>query len=317
MSLRASAAIVRHEFRVMLTDPSTVVFLVLMPLLMVALMRRLFAGIPLAAGGVTSATGTDFAIPGMAVGFAAFGVGYAGFTFFRDHGWGTWDRLRATPATAVDLIAGKVVPIVSVTVVQLAVLFALGVPLFGLRITGSVAALGILIVVLAVSLSAFGMAVTAVARTMNQLNALGSVGGFALAMLGGAFVPVAAMPGWAQTVAPAFPTYWAMKGFLPVVIDGGGMGDIVVPVVAMAGFTVLFTLLAAAKFRFDDTKAYYGEPCCYRPAGRKPSTARRGQNGEWMPTRGGAGSPGEQVRHPAGPGGSRPHSESPFTGETR
>lgn len=257
MSPRASAAIMRHEFRVMMTDPGTIIFLVILPLLMVALMRELFVG-PLAAAGFPGSNGSEFAVPGMAVGFAAFGIGYAGFTFFRDHGWGTWDRLRATPATSTDLIAGKVVPTVTVTIVQLGLLFLLGGPLFDFHITGSVTALALLIVVLALSLSAFGMAVTAVSRTMNQLNAFATVGGFAIAMLGGAFVPVSAMPGWAQAIAPALPSYWAMKGFRSIVLEDGGVGDIVVPVLVLIGFGLLFTALAAAKFRFEDTKAYYG-----------------------------------------------------------
>jgi ABC-2 type transport system permease protein len=257
VSPRASASIIRHEFRVMMTDPGTIIFLIVMPLLMVALMRRLFVG-PLAAAGFPGSNGSEFAVPGMAVGFAAFGIGYAGFTFFRDHGWGTWDRLRATPATSADLIAGKVVPTVAVTILQLGLLFLLGGPLFDFHITGSATAIAVLIVVLALSLSAFGMAVTAVSRTMNQLNAFATVGGFAMAMLGGAFVPVSATPGWAQVIAPVLPTYWAMKGFRSVVLEGGGVGDIVVPVLMLVGFGVLFTVLAAAKFRFEDTKAYYG-----------------------------------------------------------
>jgi ABC-2 type transport system permease protein len=257
MSLRASSAIIRHEFRVMMTDPGTIIFLIALPLLMVALMRELFVS-PLAAAGFPGANGSEFAIPGMAVGFAAFGIGYAGFTFFRDHGWGTWDRLRASSATSVDLIAGKVAPTVTVSIFQLGLLFLLGGPLFDFHITGSVMALAILIVVLALSLTAFGMAVTAVSRTMNQLNAFATVGGFGLAMLGGAFVPLTAMPGWAQAIAPALPTYWAMKGFRSVVLESGGIGDIVVPLLVLAGFGLLFTVLAAAKFRFEESKAYYG-----------------------------------------------------------
>lgn len=257
MSPRASAAIILHEFRVMATDPSTVVFLVLMPLLMVALMRQLFAAV-LVTEGYAGANGSEFAVPGLAVGFAAFGVAYAGFTFFRDHGWGTWDRLRAAPIGSTELIAGKLVPTVAVTFLQLGLLFILGGPLFDFRVAGSWTAIWLTIVVLALSLSAFGMAVTAVARTMQQLNAIGSVGGFGMAMLGGAWVPVAAMPGWAQAIAPFLPTYWAMEAFNAVILDGGGVRDVVVPLLAMAGFGLLFTGLAAAKFRFEDTKAYYG-----------------------------------------------------------
>jgi ABC-2 type transport system permease protein len=257
MSLHASGSILRHELRVMLTDPGTVIFVILMPLLLVALTQELFAG-ALANAGFPGANGSEFAVPGMAVAFAAFGVGYAGFTFFRDHGWGTWDRLRASPASAVDIMVGKVTPTVLVTVVQLGLLFLLGGPLFGLSISGSVVALAVLIVVLALCLSAFGMLITALSRTMNQLNAIGSIGGVAMAMLGGAWVPVDVMPGWAQAVAPILPTYWAMQGFEDVILEGAGLAQVVVPVVIIAAFGVLFAALAAWKFRFEDSKVYYG-----------------------------------------------------------
>ena len=257
MSLRTSAAILRHELRVMWTDPSTVIFVILMPLIMVALMKNLFAT-ALREEGFASANGSEFAVPAMAIGFAAFGVGYAGFTFFRDHGWGTWDRLRASPASSVDIMVGKVLPSVGVTFIQLTVLFLLGGPLFGLRVRGSWLALALLGAAVALSLCAFGMLVTAIARTMNQLNAIGSVGGMAMAMLGGAWVPVSSMPGWAQAAAPALPTYWAMEGFREVILLGGSASDVLVPVLVMVGFAALFTAVAAAKFRFEDTKVYFG-----------------------------------------------------------
>lgn len=257
MSLRRSAAIVRHEMRVMLTDPSTVIFVILMPLVMVALMKELFAT-TLLAEGFTGTNGSEFAVPGMAVSFAAFSVGYAGFSFFRDHGWATWDRLRASPATSADLMVGKVLPTVVITVIQLGVLFALGGPLFGLSVHGSVAGVAVLIVVLALALSAFGMLVTALARTMNQLNAIGGVGGMAMAMMGGAFIPVSAMPGWAQATAPVMPTYWAMEGFRALILEGRGFSAVLLPVAALVGFGALFTAIAAWRFRFDETKVYWG-----------------------------------------------------------
>lgn len=257
MSARATWAILRHEMRVLLMDPSTLIFVVLMPLLMVALTQELFAS-QLQDQGYPDANGAEFGVPGMAVAFASFSVGYAGFSFFRDHGWGTWDRLRATPASSTDIIIGKVLPNVLQSVLQLGLLFGLGGPLFGLEITGSWLALGLLIVVLALALSAFGMVVTAFARSTNQLNAIGSIGGTALALLGGAWVPVEAMPGWAEAVAPALPTYWAMEGFRDVILDRGGLADALLPAAVVAAFGVAFTALAAWRFRFEEAKAYFG-----------------------------------------------------------
>lgn len=257
MSLRRSLAIFKHEMRVILTDPSTAIFIVAMPLLMVALMKNLFAQ-SLLAEGYTGTNGSEFAVPGMAVSFAAFSVGYAGFSFFRDHGWGTWERLRATSATSADILTGKVMPTVLVTVLQLGLLFALGGPLFGLRVTGSVAGVAALVVVLALALCAFGMLVTAVTRTMNQLNAVGSVGGMVMAMLGGSWIPVSTMPGWAQTLAPALPTYWAMEGFRDLVLDGAGFTDVLPNIAVLAAFGLAFTALAAWRFRFEEAKVYFG-----------------------------------------------------------
>jgi len=257
MSLRASAAIARHELRVLRTDPATILFVIVMPLVLVALMQRLFQGV-LTAEGVAGATGAEFAVPGMAVSFVAFNAGFAGLAFFRDHGWGTWDRLRATPASSADILVGKVAPSVALSVTQMIVLFGVAVPLFDFRVSGSWLALAMIVLALALCLNAFGVAITAVSRTSQRLNAISSAGGLVLATMGGAFVPVPAMPEWAQAVAPTLPTYWAMRGLRAVVLDGGGLGEIAVPVAALLGFTVLFAALAAARFRFDEAKAYWG-----------------------------------------------------------
>lgn len=257
MPLRESTAIARHELRIMKSDPSTVVFVIVMPLAMAAFMKELYRG-ALSVEGLGGLNGSEIAVPGMAVAFAAFSVGYSGFAFFRDHGWGTWERLRASPISSVDIFAGKVGPAVLVTLVQLALLFLLGGPLLGLSVAGPVVALVPVLLMLALCLNGFGVAVTAWSRTSQQLNALGSVGGMVLAMLGGAFVPIESMPGWAQTIAPGVPTYWAMRGLRSVIIDGDGLGAVVLPVVVMGLFTVGFAALAAVRFRFEDTKVYFG-----------------------------------------------------------
>jgi len=256
MSPRASAAIARHEFRVMRTDPATILFVIVMPVVLVALMQRLFQGV-LTAEGVVGATGAEFAVPGMAVSFVAFNAGYTGLTFFRDHGWGTWERLRAT-ASPGDILAGKVAPSVALSVAQMLILFGLAVPLFDFHVSGSWLALAVVVLALSLCLNAFGVAITAVSRTSQRLNAISSAGGLVLATMGGAFVPIPAMPGWAQAVAPALPTYWAMRGLRGVILDGGGLGSIALPVAALLGFAALFVVLAAARFRFDETKAYWG-----------------------------------------------------------
>jgi ABC-2 type transport system permease protein len=80
----------------------------------------------------------------------------------------------------------------------------------------------------------------------------------ALALLGGAWVPVETMPGWAQAIAPFIPTYWAMEGFRDVILEGAGLSGVLLPAAVLAGFGAVFTGLAAWRFRFEDTKVYFG-----------------------------------------------------------
>ena len=255
--LRRSGALAAHEFRIVFADLSSLVFLLAMPLLMMAFMKPLFR-LSLTAEGIAGANGSEQAVPGMAVMFAAFGAGYAGFSFFREHGWNTWERLRASAASPFEIVGGKLVPPLAVSVLQLLVLFALGVWLFGLSIPGSKVGLVALAVTLALALVAFGVAITAISNTTQQLNVFANLGGLVFATLGGALTPLSVMPGWVETIAPATPTYWAMKGFQAIILDGAGLFDVIPDVVALLAFAAGFGAIAVTRFRFDETKVYYG-----------------------------------------------------------
>lgn len=257
MSPRRSAAIAKHEFRILKDDPSTVMFLLVMPLIMMAFLKPVFR-LALNSEGFSGANGAEHAVPGMAVMFVAFSAGYIGFGFFREHGWGTWERLRASQASSLDIMAGKLAPNLLIFTAQLLLLFLAGIVLFDLVITGSAAALVAVSIALVLCLLAFGMALTAYSRTAQQLNAFGSIGSMLLITLGGALAPLAVMPGWAQAVAPLTPTYWAMEAYRSVILEEGGLSDVALPIVILLAFGAVLAVIAALKFRFEETKIYYG-----------------------------------------------------------
>ena len=58
-----------------------------------------------------------------------------------------------------------------------------------------------------------GVMITALCRTLQQANALAFGGLVLFGAIGGALVPINVLPRWARAVAPATPTYWAMRGF--------------------------------------------------------------------------------------------------------
>jgi ABC-2 type transport system permease protein len=256
MSLRRSWAIGRHEIRMLMDDPGTIVFLILMPMLMMAVMKPLFA-LSLQADGFTGASGAEQAVPGMASMFASFSASFAGFGFFREHGWGTWDRLRASSATTPDIMIGKLGPVLGVSLFQLFSLFGLGVLLLGLTISGSLMALLMIIIAFSLAMLGFGMAITALSRTSLQLNTYANIGGIVFAAVGGALVPVTVLPQWVQSLAQATPTYWAMQSFLGIILKGEGIVDVIPSTLILLAFTAVFASIAAVKFRFEETKVFY------------------------------------------------------------
>lgn len=255
MSWRRSWALIRHELKALADDPGSVVFLLVMPLMMMGLMKPLF-GLSLQAEGFVGANGSEQAVPGMAAMFVTFTGSFAGFTFFREHGWHTWDRLRASQATTADIMIGKLTPTLLIALAQMAALFVLGVVLFDLVIAGSLSALSMVIVAFSLSMLAFGMAMTSLSRTSLQLNTFSNLFGMLFAGVGGALVPLAVLPEWVQSVARFVPTYWAMEGFLDVILEGARTTDVVGPTLALGGFTVAFMAVAALRFRFEETKVY-------------------------------------------------------------
>lgn len=255
MSWRRSWALIRHELKALVDDPGSLVFLLIMPLLMMGLMKPLF-GLSLQAGGFPGANGSEQAVPGMAAMFATFTASFAGFTFFREHGWRTWDRLRASQATTPDIMVGKLTPMFLISVAQVGALFLLGVILFDLVVTGSTSALVMVTIAFSSSMLSFGMAITALSRTSVQLNTFGNLFGIIFAGVGGALVPLGVLPEWVQSIARFVPTYWAMEGFLDVILEGAVLSDVVVPILFLLGFTAFFTTVASVKFRFEESKVY-------------------------------------------------------------
>jgi ABC-2 type transport system permease protein len=257
VSLSSSVVLARHELRLFRREPGMLLQMVFMPIVMIAFLKPAF-GPALAQAGYEGATGAEQAVPGMIVMFSFFGAGMVGFAFFREHGWGTWDRLRASQARSFEIVVGKAVPTFLLVTGQQLILFVVGVWLFDLHIRGSLLGLGLVSIALALCLLAFGVVFAAFLRSSQALNAVNSLTVMTLAGLGGAFTPIDALPGWAQMIAPATPTYWAMVGYRAVVLDAGGVGATLRPVAVLMLFAAALTGLAVHRFSFDEAKLYTG-----------------------------------------------------------
>jgi len=229
-------AVARHDLRVLKRDPAFLIIFTLTPIAFMAFNESAVGAALSVRFPDAHINGAAYIVPAATVLFSGFLVGNVGFGVFREHGWGTWERLRASPLTPTELMVGKsLVPILSISI-QIGVLLGAGFLLFDLEVRGSMAAFVLIAALLAVMNVALGF--------MLLL-----IGG-----LGGTLTPVEFLPGWAQAVAPFTPAYWAMDGFREVTIGTGGLADVAVPALVLVGFTAAFAVIAGLRFKVEDTK---------------------------------------------------------------
>jgi ABC-2 type transport system permease protein len=252
VSLGRSLAITRNELRVLRRDPSPLILILAVPVLVTYILRGGFGAI-LQVLGHHSVPGADYIAPAEAVTFVFFIPAFIGMSFIRERGWGTWDRLRSSSATSAEIMVGKVVPMCALGVLQMAVVFSVGIGL-GLHVQGSVLGVALVAAALVICVGTLGLAITALFKTMGQVNAFGNVGSVGLAGLGGALMPLAVLPVWIHHIAPATPQYWAMRGFVSLIQNGGGIHAALLPMGVLLAFAAGFSLIALWRLRFIDSK---------------------------------------------------------------
>ena len=253
MSLFRSFSIFRHNVLLLIADLPSLIGMTIMPLIMMLFLQPASRAV-LVSEGYTRANGAEQVVPGMAVLFVFLSMTFTGAIFFREHVWGTWERLRASNALPLEMMIGKCFPAYLLTLVQLTIFFLVGVLMFGLHIQGSLIALALVMISLAFCLIGLAMLWVAISRSLGQFLILANLIGMFFTGIGGALAPTDALPSWAQVIAPISPAYWALQGFRTVILNGGDINTLLVPIVALIGFGAVSLLFASLRFRFAETK---------------------------------------------------------------
>jgi len=255
--MRAAMAVAKLQFKLLLHDPWFVLIMFAMPVVVMPLFRGLIET-SLQSSGYTEASGAEIVVPGQMVMFGFFVAGTVGFSVFREHGWKTWDRLRASAISPRMLLVGFTLPWTLVHVCYSGALLLTGALTVGLRLNGgSIVAVGLMLVAYSSVVVSIMLLLTATFRTVNQLSGFQNIGAMAFAGLGGALVPFEQLPGWARAVGPLTPAYWAMRGHRSIFLDAGGLSEVALPAAVLFGAAVVLSLVAAIRFKVDETKEFF------------------------------------------------------------
>ncbi|MEI2777925.1 MAG: ABC transporter permease [Tetrasphaera sp.] len=161
-------------------------------------------------------------------------------------------RIRLAPMRTEELVSSRLLVSLIVAFVQMAVFLAVGVGLFGLKLTGSWWMAIPLIVCATLAFMAIGLIAGAISKTAEAASGIANVIILPMAFLSGSFIPLDQAPGWMQTVAKVLPLGQLNQGMLDVMVRGQGPSAALVPMGVLLGFALVFGLIAARLFRWED-----------------------------------------------------------------
>jgi len=162
----------------------------------------------------------------------------------REREQGRWESLLASPASALDLVIGKLMPYLVVAPVQAAIVLLVAHFLFGVPLLGAVVALIMAVPLFALAHLLLGFAISASAQT--QVQAIQASVFFYLPsmLLSGFMFPFAAMPAWARAIGRALPLTHFVQAARDVLLKGAGPDVVVMEMLPVAAFAVVAGVLA-------------------------------------------------------------------------
>jgi len=202
-------------------------------------------------------TGTNIIVPGFTVLFVFLTAQTTALSIFQEKKQGSFRRLLAAPISKPALLAGKMLPNLAVTLVQIILIFAVGrfvLPLLGmdrLSLGNDPLALILVSLLLALCSTSLGLLIAALTHTEAQAGALAAVVLWVLAVLGGSFFPTYLMSGPLKSLSAVAPHSWALRAYNGLFIYGEGLAGVASEMAILLAFTAGFFLIGLWRFDFD------------------------------------------------------------------
>jgi ABC-2 type transport system permease protein len=194
-------------------------------------------------------------LPAFAVMFAFFIVPALAPELLKEKREGTLRRLLSAPLPRRTIIFGKMLAYMVVVFLQVLLLFGVGSIVFDMPMGND--PLGIVLITLALGLSAtsLGVMVASLARTERQADAIGMVLGFLLAGIGGCIqiglLPTYRTEGMLGTLSKLVPHSYALDAYRVLMIESGTLPDILPAILILLGFAVAFFAIGVWRFKYD------------------------------------------------------------------
>lgn len=195
-------------------------------------------------------TGFNQSVPGMGTMFVLFTVLSGMPLLLRERKQWTLQRLAVMPVTKWQILGGKILARFGTGLLQFAIIVVLGV-LLGVDFLNNIVGAALVIIAFTLAATALTFAIAPLMKDEFQAGTMVTFLGLPLAALGGAWWPLEVAPDFMQTIGRISPIAWAMDGFNEVLFYGGGLAEIIVPVVVLLGMAAVLFVIGVMNFEIE------------------------------------------------------------------
>ncbi len=192
----------------------------------------------------------NFIVPGVIAIILIFVTTFQAVTVIvRERERGTMEQLVVTPVTGLELILGKVIPLVALGYIQITVTLLLASVWFHMPIKGSLVLLYVLSLAFFFSTLGVGALISAVSKTFQQAAQLTQLVLLPSILLSGFIFPRESLPTALQVVGALFPLTYFVTIIRGILIKGVGLADLWRQIIPLVGLGVLVFAVAINRFQ--------------------------------------------------------------------
>lgn len=196
----------------------------------------------------------DYLFAGL-IGFAVLGMGLFGPTnvFPRMKQRGVLRRYHTTSLKVWQFVVGNILSnsVAALLSVAFMMIVAFTLPMFDAHLVGNLFELGLFIILGAVVIFGFGLAIGGWAKNENQAAPLSNLVSFPMMFLSGTFFPRFLMPEWLQVVSGFLPLTPFIDGVRMIMVEGRHLVDILPQVGMLAAWGIVIYFIAFKVFRWE------------------------------------------------------------------
>ena len=162
---------------------------------------------------------------------------------------GSFIRLKTLPTSYLVALISKQLTYLVVTLLQTAVIFAIGIWLFPhmglppLNLPADLAALFIVSLICGLCAVSYAICIGVFAQTQEQANGFGAVSIVIMAAIGGLLVPSFAMPHSFKFVMQISPLHWCLEAFYGLFLEAGKLKDVMANIIPLLFMIVLIQFI--------------------------------------------------------------------------